>query len=110
MDAISKPQQALSQQFAEIATSGAMAQIAVPGLAVAAARLLRARWSRHVDSLLASRGDHGFRSLILRGSRRLAFPVSLALMALVAHAVFRELGTATGLLDPNQKAGQHRQP
>jgi len=99
MEAIARLQQAAAQAFAAIAAADATAQIVVLVLSTAVAFLLRARWSRRIDALLVTQSGHGFRSLSLRGSRRLVFPISLALMALITRAVFGELGLATGLLD-----------
>lgn len=99
MEAIARLQQAAAQAFAAIAAADATAQIVVLVLSTAVAFLLRARWSRRIDALLVTQSGHGFRSLSLRGSRRLVFPISLALMALITRAVFGELGLATGLID-----------
>jgi len=46
-----------------------------------------------------TQSSHRLRSLSLRGSRRLVFPISLALMVLIALAAFGKLGLATELLD-----------
>jgi len=99
MEAIARLQQAATQAFAAIAATDPTAQIVVLVLSTAVAFLLRARWSRRIDALLLMQPDRRLRSLSLRGSRRLVFPISLALMALIAHEAFGELGLASGLLD-----------
>lgn len=99
MEAIARLQQAAAEALTAFAAADAIAQIVVLVLSTAVAFLLRARWSHRIDTLLVTQPGHRFRSLSLRGSRRLVFPVALALLALIARAVFGELDLATGLLD-----------
>ncbi|MEA3274269.1 MAG: hypothetical protein U9Q81_03020 [Pseudomonadota bacterium] len=99
MEAIKQLRQLVSQTLEAMATGDLAAQIAVLTLATAIALVLRARWSRRLDALLERPSGHKYTPLVLRGSRRLVFPLSLALIALFAHAVFDDLGLATGLFD-----------
>ncbi len=76
-----------------------IAQLVILLVAGAIGLLLRIRWARYLDARLPQLAGNKPKAWMLRGSRRVVFPVFIALAALVAHAIWGELGHAVGLLD-----------
>jgi len=80
-------------------TEDIAAQIILLAAAAGIGFLLYVRWGRYLDTRLPQLAPDSQRALMLRGSRRVVFPVFLMLVALVAHAVWGALGRPVGLLD-----------
>lgn len=56
-------------------------------------------WGRYIGNVLQGPPAVDLRGLSLRASKRLVFPVTLGLVALMGHAILGSIGRSTGLLD-----------
>jgi len=74
-------------------------QAGVLFVAVVAGFVLKGRWNRAAESRIAGSNVPMARVVALRGSKRLAFALTVAVVILLADGVFELLGRPTGLFD-----------
>jgi small-conductance mechanosensitive channel len=93
----------LKGDFQAALLAGSGGDLTLQILILAAGALLGAGlwtlWRRRVNARLGDQPAGDFKALSLRASKRLVFPLVLALVALLAHEILGQSGRRTGLLD-----------